>query len=101
MPVGGRFPTIIGRRRSRKLRLPVSGTGIDLQPSNELASVMSISANRHALACTRRAAEEAAAVVRGKLARGTRSLHVIGCVAPLLGLFGTRWLFIGALRAQA
>ena len=62
---------------------------------------MATSANSRALADTRRASEQAAAVVCGKLARGARSLLLIGCIAPLLGMFGTGWLLIAELRAQS
>ena len=62
---------------------------------------MATSANRHALACTSRAARHAATVVRRQLARGTMSLLAIGCIAPLLGMFGSAALLIGALRAQS
>jgi biopolymer transport protein ExbB/TolQ len=62
---------------------------------------MANSANHQVLASTRRAAERAAAIVRGELACGTVSLLAIGCIAPLLGIFGTAVLLIGALRAQS
>jgi biopolymer transport protein ExbB/TolQ len=62
---------------------------------------MANSANHQVLASTRRAAERAAAIVRGELARGTVSLLAIACIAPLLGMFGTAVLLIGALHAQS
>jgi biopolymer transport protein ExbB/TolQ len=62
---------------------------------------MSNSAYRHALVCTSRAAECAAAGARRELARGTASLYVVRCIAPLLGMFGTAALLTLFLRAQS
>jgi biopolymer transport protein ExbB/TolQ len=55
----------------------------------------------HTIDCARRAADRAAAILHGELGRGTTSLRAIACIAPLLGMFGSAVLLMGALKSSS
>jgi biopolymer transport protein ExbB/TolQ len=60
---------------------------------------MADSSHQLQIDCARRAADRAAAIFHRELGRGTTSLRGIACLAPLLGMFGTAVLLMGALHS--